>query len=148
MIDKGFRDSKSELDAKRHRSNMYSYLVGKLQSPNFLSETCPEYNEARKAISSFQEININSENSVELINKWADEHLTRKQVKNMQAALRQRRRRSMGVGKSITISAKAHRMLVILSEKDGLTLSETIEKRLKPAYNAEIERVFINNKSE
>ncbi|MGJ3432672.1 hypothetical protein AA0Y08_24385, partial [Klebsiella pneumoniae] len=49
-------------------------------------------------------------------------------------SIRQRRRRGYGVGKSITISDNAHRILKRLSEVDGCSLSEVIENRLARAY--------------
>ncbi|MBO2007392.1 hypothetical protein J4732_22545 [Serratia marcescens] len=67
------------------------------------------------------------------LTEWINKYLTAEQINKLGTSIRQRRRRD-GVGKSITISDKAHRILKRLSEVDGCSLSEVIEKRLARAY--------------
>ncbi|EPV0603707.1 TPA: hypothetical protein ODL55_002997 [Escherichia coli] len=64
------------------------------------------------------------------LTEWINKYLTAEQINKLGTSIRQRRRRGYGVGKSITISDKAHRILKRLSEVDGCSLSEVIEKRL------------------
>ncbi|EEZ6604303.1 hypothetical protein DCB08_004927 [Escherichia coli] len=68
------------------------------------------------------------------LTEWINKYLTAEQINKLGTSIRQRRRRGYGVGKSITISDKAHRILKRLSEVDGCSLSEVIEKRLARAY--------------
>lgn len=64
------------------------------------------------------------------LTEWINKYLTAEQINKLGTSIRQRRRRGYGVGKSITISDKAHRILKRLAEVDGCNLSEVIEKRL------------------
>ncbi|ULF61568.1 hypothetical protein LDP80_29905 (plasmid) [Klebsiella michiganensis] len=65
------------------------------------------------------------------LTEWINKYLTAEQINKLGTSIRQRRRRGYGVGKSITISDKAHRILKRLAEVDGCNLSEVIEKRLE-----------------
>ncbi|HBZ3037857.1 TPA: hypothetical protein MHN25_21370, partial [Klebsiella pneumoniae] len=67
------------------------------------------------------------------LTEWINKYLTAEQINKLGTSIRQRRRRGYGVGKSITISDKAHRILKRLAEVDGCNLSEVIEKRLARA---------------
>ncbi|EBO0058423.1 MULTISPECIES: hypothetical protein [Gammaproteobacteria] len=81
---------------------------------------------------------VNSLNSIgrspSELTEWINKYLTAEQINKLGTSIRQRRRRGYGVGKSITISDNAHRILKRLSEVDGCSLSEVIEKRLARAY--------------
>ncbi|WP_425267764.1 hypothetical protein [Enterobacter hormaechei] len=81
---------------------------------------------------------VNSLNSIgrspSELTEWINKYLTAEQINKLGTSIRQRRRRGYGVGKSITISDNAHRILKRLSEVDGCSLSEVIENRLARAY--------------
>ncbi len=129
------------IDKKRNSQMMYHYLVGKsLSSSTYLAELDPKTK--TKALDQFYDIKLDGADLVANLNSWLDLYLSKKQRDNMMAAMRQRKRRAMGVGKTITVSEKAHRMLTTLAEAEGITLSAVLEKRLKNAYRAELKRKY------
>jgi len=128
-------------DEKRNAQMMYHYLVGKsLSSSTYLAALEPETK--TKALDQFYDIKLDGADLVSSLDNWLGLYLSKKQRDNMMGAIRQRKRRAMGVGKTITISEKAHRMLTTLADADGLTLSAALEKRLKSAYRAELGRKY------
>ncbi|ECI0189034.1 hypothetical protein ALY81_24200 [Salmonella enterica subsp. enterica serovar Typhimurium] len=48
------------------------------------------------------------------LTEWINKYLTAEQINKLGTSIRQRRRRGYGVGKSITISDKAHRICIIV----------------------------------
>ncbi len=67
------------------------------------------------------------------LTEWINKYLTAEQINKLGTSIRQSQK-GIWVGKSITISDKAHRILKRLAEVDGCNLSEVIEKRLARAY--------------
>ena len=135
MTDKSLRGSL----AGRYYIDMHHYLVKLMaRDRSLLADIALQ----QRAAGELYEISARDNDGPSRLEEWVGKYLTSKQRSNMLSALRQRRRRAMGVGKSITISAKAHQMLTTLAEKEGLTLSEVLEKRLKNAYKTELKRIY------
>lgn len=119
---------------RRHAANVYHYLVYKSLSDGVYLSAVSERGELKDAMRQFYEIDLNGDDLVVLMGAWVERYLTQDQKTTMLSALRQRKRRASGVSKNITISEKSHRMLTVIAEHEGLTLSEVLEKRLKNAY--------------
>lgn len=133
MTDKSLNDVSDFKKNRRHASNIYNYLSKKYLSSSLYLKNL-DADDRRQAVSEFHDIDLSADDLHERMQRWVEKYLAEKQVSNMLSALRQRKRRAMGVGKSITISAKAHMMLTALAERDDLTISQVLEKRLKSAY--------------
>ncbi len=67
------------------------------------------------------------------LNAWCEQYLPTAEWKKLKTAVRKRRERwdRHDQLKTITISAKAHRLLVKLAGRDGITFSEVLEQRLE-----------------
>ena len=63
---------------------------------------------------------------------WVEEYLQPEQKQKLNASIRKSRMRQKG--KDITISDKAHEILVALSENGKLSFSQVIERKLRRAY--------------
>lgn len=127
--------------AERDAIDKHLYLLRSIQSNQSYLEHVGDADARRLAEIELFNVKPGQDGFLGRLDRWVDLYLTKQKRDNMLAALRQARRRRSGVGKSITISAKAHYMLSMLSEKDGLTFSETIEKRFAAACRAESERL-------
>lgn len=71
--------------------------------------------------------------------KWIDHWLTTSQKTRLNNSVRKARMRTKG--KDITISEKAHQMLLALSDNGRLSLSQVIEQRLHRAYKQKLKSV-------
>lgn len=77
--------------------------------------------------------------SIQSWQTWIDSWLTVGQKDKLNASIRKARMRTKG--KDITISEKAHQMLVALSDNGRLSLSQVIEQRLHRAYQQKLKSV-------
>ena len=68
----------------------------------------------------------------ERLNAWCEQYLPAAEWAKLKTAVRKRRERweRHDQLKTITISAKAHRLLARISNRDGVTFSEALEQRL------------------
>jgi len=131
MRDKGLEDAKKTLEQKHDKRlddgfyvrNLVDYLIRKLNNTGYL-KIAGSHMDVIKASSELYEIDKYADDAVvlEQVNQWIDKYLTEQQKENMHAAMRQRKRRARGVGRSITISHEAHKMLVALAEWENITL--------------------------
>jgi len=75
---------------------------------------------------------------LELLNTWCEKYLGRAEWTKLKSAVRKRRERFRRCDdqKSVTITAKAHRLLLQLSKRDNVTFSEILEHYLGNAVNS------------
>ena len=68
----------------------------------------------------------------ERLNAWCEQYLPTAEWSKLKTATRKRRERweRHDQLKTITISAKAHRLLLRIANRDGVTFSEALEQRL------------------
>lgn len=144
MVSNGLEGGNVDSDEKRATADLFSQLVYIVSRGNYTDGFGgTDFKGMRAAADEFNDIDkSNQDNLKERLMEWADKYLSKKQRENMLSALRQRKRRAFGQGTSVTISAKAHRMITFLAEADDLTISETLEKRLNRAYRIELKRKY------
>ncbi len=72
------------------------------------------------------------------LNAWCEKYLPAEEWTKLKAALRKRRERFERYQEqtTITISTKAHELLVKISERDNVTFTETLEHYLSRAWRA------------
>src|SRR5690554_6759051 len=89
------------LDDSFYVRNLVAYLIGRLSDSSYLKVTGGRMDEI-KAASEFYGIDQSLDDAVVLaqIDRWVDKYLTEQQKENLQAAMRQRKRRARGVGRS------------------------------------------------
>jgi len=75
---------------------------------------------------------------LELLNNWCEKHLSGAEWTKLKSAIRKRRERFRrgDEQKTVTITAKAHRLLLRLSKRDDVTFSEILEHYLGNAVNS------------
>ncbi len=75
---------------------------------------------------------------LDLVNAWCEKYLTGAEWTKLKSAVRKRRERFRRCDeqKSVTMSAKAHRLLLQLSKRDDVTFSEILEHYLGNAVNS------------
>jgi len=75
---------------------------------------------------------------LDLLNAWCEKYLTGAEWTKLKSAVRKRRERFRRCDeqKSVTITAKAHRLLLRLSKRDEVTFSEILEHYLGNAVNS------------
>jgi len=75
---------------------------------------------------------------LDLLNAWCEKYLTGAEWTKLKSAIRKRRERFRRCDdqKSVTITAKAHRLLLRLSKRDEVTFSEILEHYLGNAVNS------------
>jgi len=73
-----------------------------------------------------------------LLNAWCEKYLSGAEWTKLKSAVRKRRERFRRCDeqKTVTISAKAHRLLSQLANRDNVTLSEILEHYLGNAVNS------------
>lgn len=144
MKSNGLEVNDVDTDERRATADLFSQLVYIISRGNYTDGSGgTDFKGMSAAAEEFYNIDQGSQgNRKERLMEWADKYLSKKQRENMLSALRQRKRRAYGKGTSITISDKAHRMITFLAEVDGLTISETLEKRLNRAYRIELKRKY------
>ncbi len=74
----------------------------------------------------------------ELLNQWCEKHLTKGDWLKLKASVRKRRERWARHDqlKTVSISAKAHRLLAKIAKRDCVTFSEVLEHLLAKAANS------------
>ena len=75
---------------------------------------------------------------LDLLNAWCEVYLTGAEWTKLKSAIRKRRERFRRCDdkKSVTITAKAHRLLLQLSKRDNVTFSRILEHYLGNAVNS------------
>ena len=75
---------------------------------------------------------------LDLLNTWCEKYLTGAEWTKLKSAIRKRRERFRrgDEQKTVTITAKAHRLLKRLSKRDNVTFSEILEHYLGNAVNS------------
>ena len=75
---------------------------------------------------------------LELLNSWCERYLSGTEWKRLKSAIRKRRERFRRADeqKTVTITAKAHRLLSQLAERDNVTFSGILEHYLGNAVNS------------
>ena len=97
----------------------------------------PSWDTAEKAFFEVYTLSKKSNRSG-LLNAWCEEHLTKGDWQKLKAAVRKRRERTVqyGESRSITISKKAHDLLVKIAERDYVTFSDVLESVLPQVLNS------------
>jgi len=74
----------------------------------------------------------------ELLNLWAEKHLSSEEWTKLKVAVRKRRQRwsNYDEQKTVTISAKAHKLLGRIAKRDEVTFSEALEHYLAKAIRS------------
>lgn len=72
------------------------------------------------------------------LNAWCERYLSKADMRKLKTAVRKRRERwrRTEAMKTVTISAKAHKLLTQLSERDTVTFSRVLEHYLAKAVNS------------
>lgn len=106
-----------------------AYLSERMESVEIFKEGS-QWNDWAAAREEFREFFQRS--SPDKLQRWCEQYLNEDTWAKLKTALRQRRRRWAKFEdlKTITISAKAHKLLQRLAERDGATFSEVLEKVL------------------
>jgi macrodomain Ter protein organizer (MatP/YcbG family) len=79
-----------------------------------------------------------AEQQVDSLNLWAEEYLSSEEWQKLKSAIRKRRQRRENYcgEKTVTISAKAHKILSQLAERDKVTYSDVLEHYLVKAVRS------------
>jgi hypothetical protein len=108
-----------------------SYLSRKLQSDYWLSDDVSRETKAQRAYRA-------AKRDAVTLTAWGEEWLSSAQWTQLKNAVRAARRRQADLSrnppKHVTLSHRAWLILHELAERDGVTLSELIEKRLEKAW--------------
>jgi macrodomain Ter protein organizer (MatP/YcbG family) len=77
------------------------------------------------------------------LNAWCTKYLSKADTQRLRTAVRKRRERwrRSDATKTVTISAKAHKLLTQISKRDTVTFSEALEHYLSKALNSARSRV-------
>lgn len=114
-----------------------NYISSKLQNFEFELSEEASTNDAKTAY--FDAVQSGSRKArSERLNAWCEKYLSSKEWRRLVAAIRKRRERwnRHDQMKSISISEKAHKLLVKVSERDGVTFSEVLEYALAKTANS------------
>jgi len=102
-----------------------------------------EFNDATshaKAEKAFYEatdsIKKNRKKKAEQLNVWAEKHLSSKDWQKLKSGIRKRRERWSKEQKTVTISEKAHKLLIRVSKRDEVTYSGALEYYLEKALRS------------
>lgn len=116
-----------------------SYISSKLQNLEF--ELSKEASTTDAKSDYFEAIQGGSRKArSERLNAWCEKYLSSKEWRRLIAAIRKRRERwtRHDQVKSISISEKAHKLLVKVSERDDVTFSEVLEYVLAKTANSSV----------
>lgn len=114
-----------------------NYISSKLQ--NFEFELSEEASTTDAKTAYFEAVQSGSRKArSERLNAWCEKYLSSKEWRRLTAAIRKRRERwaRHDQMKSISISSKAHKLLLKVAERDNVTFSDVLEFVLAKAANS------------
>ncbi|MBN8600547.1 MAG: hypothetical protein J0M26_05935 [Planctomycetes bacterium] len=118
-------------------SHASSYISDKLQRFEFEFRSNCSSDDARTEL--FEIVHSSQrQGRAERLNQWGEKYLSSPDWLKLKVGIRKRRERRMrqDAVKTVTISAKAHRLLTKIAKRDGVTFSDVLEHLLARAANS------------
>jgi macrodomain Ter protein organizer (MatP/YcbG family) len=98
-------------------------------------------NRRLEAEKEFFSLNLSGQKGIEKLHAWCEKWLSQEQRRQLNAAIRAKRKRNLDKSregtKSVTLSHKAWLYLSTLAKRDKVTISDFLESRLRDEYHTE-----------